>query len=95
MEQALALDVKNGNTSLVVVMCKEFENVNMAYKILPDRINASIDHQFVQCHVIFDIKVEDFRHKTRLMAGDNITKAAITCTNVEKDSCLPLSMILR
>ena len=50
----------------------------MAFKILPDGKKAPIGHQFVQCHVVFDIKIEDFRSETRLVAGDHMTKAPAT-----------------
>ena len=50
----------------------------MAFEILPDGKKAPICHWFVQCNVIFDIKNEDFRHKTRLLVGGQMTKAPAT-----------------
>ena len=32
-------------------------------------------HQFVQCHMVFDIKMEDLRCKARVMAVNYISKA--------------------
>ena len=50
----------------------------MAFKVLPDRKPVPLGHQFVQCHMVFDIKMEDFRRKARLIAGGNMTKALAT-----------------
>ena len=50
----------------------------MAFDILSDKKSAPIGHQFVQCHVVFDIKMEDFRQKARLVAGGHMTEALAT-----------------
>ena len=36
----------------------------------------------MQCHMVFGIKMEDFRCKARLVAGDHMTKAPATITYV-------------
>ena len=61
VEQALALDAKNGNTLWADAISKEMENVRVAFEVLPDGKPVPIGHQFVQCHMVFDIKMEDFR----------------------------------
>ena len=40
--------------------------------------------QFVKCHIVFDVKMEDFWSKARLVAGVYMSKAptAITYTSV-------------
>ena len=80
VEQALALDAKNGNTLWADAISKEMENVRVAFKVLPDGKSVPIGHQFVQCHMVFDIKMEDFRCKARLVAGGHMTKAPATIT---------------
>ena len=62
VEQALALDVKNGNIFWAYAIANEKKNVRVAFKILSDRMEAPIDHWFVLCHVMFDIKMEDFSY---------------------------------
>ena len=47
MEQALVFDAKNGNTLWMDTICKELENVRVAFKVLLDGKKASIDHLFV------------------------------------------------
>ena len=80
VEQALALDAKNGNTLWADAISKEMENVRVAFKVLPDGKSVPIGHQFVQCHMVFDIKMEDFRCKARLVAGGHMTMAPDTIT---------------
>ena len=69
MEQALVLDAKNGNTLWADAISKEMENVRVAFEVLPDGKSVPVGHQFVLCHMVFNIKMEDFRHKARLVAG--------------------------
>ena len=47
MEQALALDAKNGNTFWADAIAKEMENVRVGFKTLLDGVKAPIAHQFV------------------------------------------------
>jgi hypothetical protein len=56
------------------------KNVRIAFDILPDGVKAPEDHQFCRCHMIFDVKMEDFRRKARLVAGGHMTKAPATLT---------------
>ena len=60
VEQALALDAKNGNALLADAKTKELQNVKGAFKILSDGKKSPIGHQFVSCHMVHDIKMEDF-----------------------------------
>ena len=41
---------------------------------------APTDHQFVQFHIIFDIKMENFRRKARLVSGCHMTTAPAAVT---------------
>ena len=54
-------------------MSKKMENVRVAFEI-SDGKKAPIDHKFVQCHMVFDIKMEEFHCKARLLAGGHMTK---------------------
>lgn len=77
---ALALDKKNGNTFWQDAIAKEMKNVKVAFRILEDGTYAPEDHQFVRCHMIFDVKMETFARKARLVAGGHMTKAPATLT---------------
>ncbi len=60
VKEALALDRKNGNTLWVDAISKEMKEVRIAFNILPDSHSAPIGYQKIPCHMIFDIKMEDF-----------------------------------
>jgi hypothetical protein len=80
VKEALDLDCKNGNTLWVDAIAKEMKEVCIAFNILPDRHSVPIGYQKIPCHMIFDVKMEDFRQKTRLVAGGHRTKAPATIT---------------
>ena len=52
----------------------------MAFDVLPYEKSVPIGYQLVQCHMIFNIKMDDFRQKARLVAGGHTTKAPATIT---------------
>ncbi|KAL7474093.1 hypothetical protein ACHAW6_000086 [Cyclotella cf. meneghiniana] len=56
------------------------KNVRDAFDILADGIAPPPDHQYMRCHMIFDVKMEDFHCKARLVAGGHMTKAPTTLT---------------
>ena len=56
------------------------KNVKLAFKILNDGEMAPRDHQFVKCHIIFDIKMENFRSKARLVTGGHKTTSPAAVT---------------
>jgi hypothetical protein len=80
VKEALALDRKNGNTLWADAIAKEMREVRIAFNILPDGGSAPIGYQKIPCHMIFDVKMEDFRQKARLVAGGHLTKAPATIT---------------
>ena len=47
---------------------KEMKLVHIAFHILSKDEKPAVGSQFMQCHMIFDIKMEDFRRKARLVA---------------------------
>ncbi len=78
--EALDLDCKNDNTLWADAIAKEMKDVCIAFNILPDGHSAPIGYQKIPCHMIFDMKMEDFRQKARLVAGGHRTKAPVTIT---------------
>ncbi len=79
-KEALALDQKNGNTLWVDAIAKEIKEVCIAFNILPDGHSMPNGYQKIPCHMKFDVKMEDFRQKARLVAGGHRTKAPATIT---------------
>ena len=56
------------------------KNVHVVFDILGDGAVLPPDHQYIFCHMIFDVKMEDFCRKAWLIAGGHATKAPTTLT---------------
>ncbi len=80
VKEALELDRCNGNTLWADAIAKEMAEVRKAFDILPDGKSAPVGYQKIPCHMVFDIKMEDFKHKARLVAGGHKTEAPATIT---------------
>jgi hypothetical protein len=80
IDEALALDQLNGNTLWAAGIAKEMKNVCVAFKILANDESVPIGYQRIPCHMVFDIKMEDFTRKARLVAGGHMTNATSTIT---------------
>ena len=74
--EALELDKKNGDTHWADGISSDMNNVRVAFDVLPDGQNAPIGHQFVKCHMIFDVKMEDFRRNSRYVDGGHMKKCS-------------------
>ena len=53
---------------------KEMTNVRVAFEILKDGDRAPIGHKKINFHLIYDVKMEGFRRKARIVAGGNMTE---------------------
>jgi hypothetical protein len=80
IDEALALDKKNGNTLWADAIAKEMKNVRAAFCILPDGERAPNGYQCIHCHMVFEVKMESFQRKARLVAGGHLTDAPATIT---------------
>ncbi len=81
------LDRKNGNTLWTDAIAKEMNEVRKAFDILPNGTTATVGYQKIPCHMVFDVKMKDFRCKARLVAGGHMTKAPATITYASVVSC--------
>ena len=68
VQEAYALDTQFGNTRWRDAIAKEMKNVRIAFKILEPEENLPPAHEFVPCHMIFDVKM-DGTAKARLVAA--------------------------
>ena len=89
VEEAKKIDEQNGDTLWWDAICKEM--FEMKEENIPE------DYQFMQCHMIFDVKVgENFWRKARLVAGGHMTNTPNTLTYssvVSRDSvCIALTI---
>ena len=67
VKEADELDTNNGDTKRMDAIAKEMTNIRVAFDIMKDGDRAPIGHKQINCHLIFDVKMEDFRRKARLV----------------------------
>ncbi len=94
VKETLALDRKNGNTLWADAIAKEMKEMRIAFNILSDGSSVPIGYQKIPCHMIFDVIMEDFRRKARLVAGGHLTKAPATITYANVVSCETVRLAL-
>ena len=75
--EAIKFDSKNGNMVWQDAMQKEMTNVKIAFKVLDPGDAVPPSFQEIKCHLIFDIKIEDFRRKARLVASGHLTDTPV------------------
>jgi hypothetical protein len=56
-------------------------NVRIAFKFLNGEEAIPPTYQEIRCHMIFDVKMEDFRRKARFVAGGHTTDAPHVMNN--------------
>ena len=72
--EAYELDRKNGNDLWRKAIEKEIEAVRVAFKLLADDETPLPTYQEIRCHMVFDVKMEDFRRKARFVAGEKLQR---------------------
>jgi hypothetical protein len=70
------LDLVNGNTLWMDVVALEIVSVGIAFKQLPDGKDALIRYQFIECHMILDVKLDGFCQKYSMVAGGHMAEAS-------------------
>ncbi len=75
VDHAFAIDKQNGNTLWADTIGKELKDVRIAFKCLNPGERPPLDYKWIKCHMIFDIKIKDFRRKARMVAGGHMTGA--------------------
>jgi hypothetical protein len=80
VDHALKIDKRNGNTLWADTMAKEMKDVCIAFQCLNPGEHAPLYYKWIKCHLIFDIKIEDFRRKVHMVAGGHMTGAPTTMT---------------
>ena len=72
-DDCIRIDRENGNTLWQDAIRKEMSKVRIAFEIMDDGIEAPPTFQEMRCHLVFDVKMEDFQRKARLVAGGHMT----------------------
>ncbi len=87
VDNALSIDRRSGSTLWADAIAKEKKNVRVAFNALEDGRNVPHGFQFVKCHMIFDIKMEDFCCKACPVADGHMTNVPATYTCVSVVTC--------
>jgi hypothetical protein len=72
-DDCVRLDKENDNTLWKDAVRNEMKNVRIVFKILNGEESAPLTYQDIRCHMIFDVKMEDFRRKASFIAGGHTT----------------------
>jgi hypothetical protein len=80
VQEAYTIDKSNGNEDWRKSIQKEMNDVMIAFQVLEDTEDVPIGHEYVKCRVIFDLKMENFRRKARLVAGGHMTSPPAAAT---------------
>jgi hypothetical protein len=94
VDHALEIDKRNGNTLWADTIAKEIKDVRIAFKCLNPGKRAPLGYEWIKYHVIFDIKIEDFRRKARMVAGGPMTGAPTIMTYASMVSCETIRIAL-
>ena len=71
--EARELDASNGNQLWEKAIKKELDKVKIAFELLDDAEGPPIGSKLINCHLIFDVKM-DLTRKARLVAGGHLNK---------------------
>ena len=92
--EVLTLDKENRNDPWWKVIQNEMSAVKVAFKILDDDDKPPIGSQYMKCHMVFSIMMEDFSRNAHLVAGGHMVEAPKSMTFAsmfqESQSGLPL-----
>ena len=73
VEDAIRIDAANGDGRRDKAIKKEMSKVRFAFKILYDGEVPPPGYKPIGCHLVFDVKMENFRFKARMCANSNET----------------------
>ena len=98
VNEAYTIDEKNGNTIWQHDIQKEIENVKIAFQTIPEGKKPSNGFQYVNCHMVFNIKMENFQRTAYQVARGpmNLTTETITYSSlVTKETvCITLTIVV-
>ena len=80
MDDCKRIDTANSNTLWQDAVAAEINAVRIAFEVKEGDEKIPPNYQFIRCHMIFDVKMEDFRRKARYVAQGNMTEAPATLT---------------
>ena len=79
IEHAHKTDTANGNHLWHDAIEKEMTNTKITFRFLDDKIAPPVGHTRINCHIIFDVKM-DLTRKARFVAGGYMTDPPTSMT---------------
>ena len=85
------IDHENGNSLWQDTIVLKMEAVRVAFKVMNEGEEPPPRYQYMECHLMFDIKLDGFQCNARLIAGGHMTEtpAVLTYTSVVSRDTLP------
>jgi hypothetical protein len=83
----LCLNQENGNTLWQDAIRHEMSKVRIAFRTLDNDKAIPPTYQKIQCHMVWDVKMEDFSRKARFVAGGHMTETPASNTYASVVSC--------
>ena len=80
IKRALEIERETETTLWRDAIQKEMQNVRIAFKTSDDNDKIPPGYQWMQCHMIFTVKMDGFICKARLVAGGHMTDAPAVMT---------------
>ncbi|KAG7369945.1 reverse transcriptase RNA-dependent DNA polymerase [Nitzschia inconspicua] len=74
VKEAFEIDRENGDNRWAESIQKEMNAVRVAFRILGEDQKVPPRYQYMKCHLVFDIKFDGFRFKTRMVAGGHMVE---------------------
>ena len=69
----MSIDNNNGNTLWSDTITKEMRYVRVAFDIIRKGDTPPPRYQFIKCHMIFDVKMDDLQLVTSMVYGSHMT----------------------
>ena len=79
-DDCVRLDQQNGNTLWQDAVRLEMKKARVAFRVLDDEEAIPPTYQEIRGHLVFDVKMEDFKRKARCVAGGHMTETPSTNT---------------
>jgi len=96
-EDCVRIDKENGNTYWQDAIRKEMAKVRIVFKTLGDDEQVPPTFQQMRCHMVYDVKMENFQRKARLVAGGHmteVTSATMTYASVVSRESVRIALTL-
>ena len=85
VKEAAELDANNGDTKWMDAILKEMTNVRVSFDIMKDWDREPIGLKQINCHLIYGVKMEDYRRKVRHVASGQM---------IETPKCMTYSSVV-